>query len=84
MAVSKEFLVGWSWGWGAATEALFRSLEQILRERDASAALSSLKETAANKPVPGRRRGRPPKSESSVQQPRRKRGRPPKKVAQGA
>ncbi len=77
----EEYMRGFVAGWTAASQALAGAFGAIGSEPGAeSASLSVALAAAADKPkVAGRRRGRPPKSASSIDvQPKRRRGRPRK------
>jgi hypothetical protein len=78
---SEEYMRGFAAGWAAASQALVGAFSAIDSENSAGRAPPSVAlAAAADKPkVAGRRRGRPPKSASSIgEQQKRRRGRPRK------
>jgi hypothetical protein len=77
----EEFMRGFVAGWSAASQALVGAVGAIGSEPGAERTRPSVAlAAAADKPkVARRRRGRPPKSASSIgEQPKRRRGRPRK------
>jgi AT hook motif len=76
----EEFMRGFVAGWTAASQALVGAFDTISAEAGAGRASPSVAlAAAADKPLVARRRGRPPKSASAInEQPKRRRGRPRK------